>query len=85
MYEAGFVVFVAGSLACALSWNEASLVIFRVAQGVGGALITANSGIRVVAVSVLDQRPDRDHGGAIPRRALVDRRERERRPIDWWG
>ena len=44
MYEAGFVVFILGSLACALAWNEVSLIVFRLAQGVGGALISANSG-----------------------------------------
>ena len=36
MYEAGFVVFIVGSLACALAWNELSLVVFRLVQGVGG-------------------------------------------------
>jgi EmrB/QacA subfamily drug resistance transporter len=44
MYEAGFLVFIAGSLACALAWNELSLIVFRLIQGVGGAFITANSG-----------------------------------------
>lgn len=44
MYEAGFVVFVIGSLACALAWNELSLILFRLLQGVGGAFIAANSG-----------------------------------------
>jgi MFS family permease len=44
MYEAGFLVFVVGSALCALSWNEASIVVFRLVQGVGGALISANSG-----------------------------------------
>jgi EmrB/QacA subfamily drug resistance transporter len=44
MYEAGFVVFIIGSLACALAWNPLSLIVFRLAQGVGGALISANSG-----------------------------------------
>ncbi|HTX07698.1 MAG TPA: MFS transporter [Solirubrobacteraceae bacterium] len=44
MYEAGFVVFVVGSAACALSWNEASMIAFRVVQGIGGAFVTANSG-----------------------------------------
>jgi EmrB/QacA subfamily drug resistance transporter len=44
MYEAGFAVFVIGSLACALSWNEASIIVFRILQGVGGAFIMANSG-----------------------------------------
>jgi EmrB/QacA subfamily drug resistance transporter len=44
MYEAGFAVFVLGSLLCALSWNEAAIIGFRVLQGVGGAFVTANSG-----------------------------------------
>ncbi|MGH7610943.1 MAG: MFS transporter [Candidatus Dormibacteria bacterium] len=43
MYEAGFAVFVLGSLLCALSWSEPAMVGFRVLQGVGGALIAANS------------------------------------------
>jgi EmrB/QacA subfamily drug resistance transporter len=44
MYEAGFIVFAAGSALCALAWDEASLIGFRVLQGIGGALMTANSG-----------------------------------------
>jgi EmrB/QacA subfamily drug resistance transporter len=44
MYETGFAVFVLGSLACALAWNEASIIVFRIVQGVGGAFIMANSG-----------------------------------------
>jgi len=34
MYETGFAVFVLGSLACALAWNEPSIIAFRVLQGV---------------------------------------------------
>lgn len=44
IYEAGFLIFVLGSLACALSWNEASIIIFRIIQGIGGAFVSANSG-----------------------------------------
>jgi EmrB/QacA subfamily drug resistance transporter len=44
MYEAGFAVFVVGSLLCALAWDEVSIIVFRIVQGVGGALIMANSG-----------------------------------------
>ena len=56
MYEAGFVVFIIGSLACALSWNELSLIVFRLAQGVGGALITANSGAVIADTFPKEQR-----------------------------
>lgn len=44
MYETGFAIFVLGSLACALAWNETSIIAFRVVQGIGGAFIMANSG-----------------------------------------
>ena len=44
MYEAGFGVFVLGSLLCALAWNAPAIIGFRVLQGVGAALIAANSG-----------------------------------------
>jgi EmrB/QacA subfamily drug resistance transporter len=44
MYEAGFVVFVLGSVLCALSVNAATIIGFRVLQGIGAALIAANSG-----------------------------------------
>ena len=37
MYETGFVVFIVGSALCALAWDEASIVAFRLLQGVGGA------------------------------------------------
>jgi EmrB/QacA subfamily drug resistance transporter len=44
MYELGFVVFLVGSALCALAWDEASIIVFRALQGIGGALVTANSG-----------------------------------------
>lgn len=44
MYETGFLIFILGSFACALAWNEPSIIGFRVLQGVGGAFVTANSG-----------------------------------------
>jgi len=44
MYETGFIVFIVGSALCALAGNEITLIVFRVIQGVGAALITANSG-----------------------------------------
>jgi len=50
MYELGFVVFMLGSALCALSWNELSVVGFRVLQGVGAAFVTANSGAIIADV-----------------------------------
>ena len=44
MYETGFVIFVLGSVLCALAWDGASIIGFRIVQGVGAALIAANSG-----------------------------------------
>jgi len=44
MYETGFIIFVIGSALCALSWNESSIILFRILQGLGAALVSANSG-----------------------------------------
>ncbi len=44
MYEVGFLLFVLGSLACALAWNEQSIILFRIIQAIGGAFVSANSG-----------------------------------------
>ncbi len=61
MYETGFAVFVLGSLACALAWNEASIIVFRIVQGVGGAFIMANSGA-VIADRYPRERRGRAYG-----------------------
>ena len=61
MYEAGFGVFILGSLLCALAWNEASIIGFRVLQGIGGALVTANSGA-VIADLYPPERRGRAYG-----------------------
>lgn len=61
MYEAGFALFVLGSALCALSWSETSIVAFRVLQGVGGALISANSGA-VIADIFPPERRGRAYG-----------------------
>lgn len=61
MYEAGFVVFVMGSLACALAWNDAAIIGFRVLQGIGGAFVTANSGA-VIADLYPPERRGRAYG-----------------------
>ena len=56
MYEAGFAVFVLGSLLCALSWNEGSIIGFRILQGIGGAFVTANSGAVIADLYPREQR-----------------------------
>jgi EmrB/QacA subfamily drug resistance transporter len=56
MYEAGFLVFVLGSAACALAWNDASIIGFRILQGVGGAFVTANSGAVISDLYPREQR-----------------------------
>lgn len=61
MYELGFGVFVLGSLLCALASGEASIVAYRVLQGVGGALISANSGA-VIADTFPAERRGRAYG-----------------------
>jgi EmrB/QacA subfamily drug resistance transporter len=44
MYQAGFAIFVLGSVLCALAWDAGSIIGFRVLQGIGAALVAANSG-----------------------------------------
>jgi EmrB/QacA subfamily drug resistance transporter len=61
MYEAGFVVFIVGSALCALSWNEGTIIVFRILQGIGGALVTANSGA-VIADLFPPERRGRAYG-----------------------
>ena len=56
MYEAGFLIFVLGSALSALSWNEASIVVFRLVQGVGGAFISAQSGAIIADIFPPNQR-----------------------------
>ncbi|WP_298210743.1 MFS transporter [Ferrimicrobium sp.] len=56
MYELGFFVFIVGSLLCALAWNEASIIGFRLLQGVGGALVAANSGAVIADTFPPEQR-----------------------------
>ena len=43
IYILGFIIFTAGSVLCGASGTGLQLIIFRAAQGVGAALIAANS------------------------------------------
>lgn len=61
MYEYGFLIFIIGSALCALANNEATIIGFRVLQGLGGALIMANSGA-VIADTFPPERLGRAYG-----------------------
>jgi EmrB/QacA subfamily drug resistance transporter len=39
LFVSGLAVFVATSLLCGLAWSEESLIVFRAAQGLGGAML----------------------------------------------
>jgi EmrB/QacA subfamily drug resistance transporter len=59
MYNLGFAVFTVGSLFCAFSTNGPQLISFRVLQGIGGALVSSNSG-----AIIADTFPQRERGKA---------------------
>ena len=61
MYEAGFLVFIVGSALCALASNETTIIAFRIIQGLGGALVMANSGA-VIADTFPPNRLGRAYG-----------------------
>lgn len=50
MYELGFVIFILGSAWCGITTGWVELILARVLQGIGGALITANSAAVVADV-----------------------------------
>ena len=65
MYNLGFVIFTVGALAAALTWSHGTsgaleLIIFRMVQAVGGALLMANS-----AAILTDAFPENQRGMAL--------------------
>lgn len=56
MYNLGFVVFTAGSVLCGVSPNDTLLIVSRLVQGVGGAMLTANSMAIITEAFPPDQR-----------------------------
>jgi EmrB/QacA subfamily drug resistance transporter len=59
MYNSGFALFTIGSLLCGLSANGPQLIGFRVVQGLGGALVSSNSG-----AIIADTFPQNERGKA---------------------
>ena len=60
MYNLGFAVFTIGSLLCGISTDGTQLVAFRALQGIGGALISSNSG-----AIIADTFPMKERGKAF--------------------
>jgi EmrB/QacA subfamily drug resistance transporter len=61
MYNLGFAIFTFGSLLCGLSSTGPEIVDFRVLQGIGGALISSNSGA-IIADTFPENRRGRAFG-----------------------
>ena len=60
VYRLGVVWFAVASALCAVSWDTTSLIVFRLLQGVGGALLTPGS----LAIIQATLRPD-DRGRGV--------------------
>ncbi len=60
LYNAGFAIFTLGSGLCSISPNGFSLVLFRLVQGIGGALIFANG-----TAIITDTFPPTERGRAL--------------------
>ena len=56
IYAGGFLVFVFGSALCGLAQTPAQLIAFRIVQGIGGAMLTANGRAIVSLVYPPNQR-----------------------------
>jgi EmrB/QacA subfamily drug resistance transporter len=61
MYNFGFAFFTGASLLCGISSTGIGLIFFRVLQGIGGALISSNSGA-VIADTFKDHERGRAYG-----------------------
>ncbi len=56
MYNLGFVVFTVGSALCGFSSTDLQLIIFRIVQGIGGAMLLANSMAIITEAFPTDER-----------------------------
>ncbi|MGZ4137927.1 MAG: MFS transporter, partial [Actinomycetota bacterium] len=61
MYNLGFLIFTVGSILLSLTWSTGAagateLIVFRVVQGIGGALLFANSTAILTDAFPVDQR-----------------------------
>ncbi len=56
MYNLGFVVFTLGSALCGFSTTDVQLILFRLIQGIGGAMLLANSMAIITEAFPADER-----------------------------
>ena len=56
LYNLGFIIFTVGSGLCSLSKDGGELVVFRMIQAVGGALLISNSGAILVDTFPINER-----------------------------
>jgi EmrB/QacA subfamily drug resistance transporter len=56
MYNLGFVVFTIGSALCGFSGNVTQLILFRIVQGAGAAMMVVNSAALITEVFPADER-----------------------------
>lgn len=56
MYNLGFVVFTVGSALCGFSTTDIQLILFRLIQGIGGAMLLANSMAIITEAFPADER-----------------------------
>jgi len=69
MYNLGFVVFTVGSALCGLSQNATQLILFRLVQGAGAALMMVNSPAILTEVFPADERGRASASTASPGRS----------------
>ncbi len=56
MYNLGFIVFTIGSVLCGLAPSDGLLIVFRIVQGAGGAMLSANAMAIITEVFPLEER-----------------------------
>jgi EmrB/QacA subfamily drug resistance transporter len=56
LYNLGFIVFTIGSVFCGVSLNDTLLIVSRIIQGIGGAMLSANAMAIVTEVFPAEQR-----------------------------
>jgi MFS family permease len=66
LYNLGFVIFTIGSVLCGIAPNDSFLIASRVLQGIGGAMLTANSMAIITEVF-----PDEQRGQAMGVNAIT--------------